>query len=87
MRRIDMSKDKAVRKFIKPQEIVELSPDETSEGNLYIGIQANEDRCGKCDLNDETVAKCPMVRSVCGFRLCAQYNVYLKNLNKVMEDL
>lgn len=87
MRRIDMSKDKAARKFIKPQEIVELSVDGASEGKLYIGIQANEDRCGKCDLNYDTVAKCPMVRSVCGFRLCAQHNVYLKSLDKVMEGL
>lgn len=87
MRRIDMSKDKAPRAFIKPQEIVELSPDETSEGQMYIGIQDNWDPCGKCDLNSEDVAECTMVRSVCGFKLCAQYNVYLKSLDKVMENI
>lgn len=87
MRRIDMSKDKVAREFIKPQEIVELSPDRTSEGKLYIGIHDNFDPCGKCDLNDATVAECPMVRSVCGFKLCVNYMVYLKRLDKIMEDL
>ena len=87
MRRIDMSKDKAAREFIKPQEIVELSPDEASEGKMYIGIHDNDDPCGKCDLNSEEVAECPMVRSVCGFKLCVNYRVYLKSLDKAMEDL
>lgn len=41
MQRIDVSEDKAPRAFIKPQEIVELSPDETSEGEIYIGIQGD----------------------------------------------
>ena len=87
MRRIDMSKDKAPREFIKPQEIVELSPDGTSEGKMYIGIHDDWDPCGKCDLNAETVAECPMVRSVCGFKLCASYEVYLKSLDKALEGL
>ena len=87
MRRIDMYKDKAPRKSIRPQEIVELSVDGTSEGKLYIGIQDNEDPCGKCDLNSETVAECLMVRSVCGFKLCVQHRVYLKSLDKAMEGL
>lgn len=87
MRRIDMSKDKAPRKFIKPQEIVELSPDEASEGHMYIGIQDNFDPCGKCDLNSKDVAECPLVRSACGFKLCAQYHVYLKRLDNVLEGL
>lgn len=87
MRRIDVSEDKAPRAFIKPQEIVELSPDETSEGEIYIGIQGTGYRCDYCDLNPGPLTQCPMVRSVRGFRLCGWHNVYLKNLNKVMEEL
>lgn len=87
MRIIDMSKDKAPRVFIKPQEIVELSPDGISEGELYIGIQDEGYHCDKCDLNPGPLTKCPMVRSVMGFRLCAQYNVYLKSLDKALEGL
>ena len=87
MRRIDMSKDKAPREFIKPQEIVELSPDRTSEGEMYIGIQEKGYRCNKCDLDPGPFTQCAMVRSVMGFRLCVQHNVYLKSLDKALEDL
>lgn len=87
MRRIDMSKDKAPRAFIKPQEIVELSPDETSEGKIYIGIQEDGYRCGKCDFKPGPNIPCPLTRSVMGFRLCAQHNVYLKSIDKAMEEL
>lgn len=87
MRRIDMSKDKVQREFIKPQEIVELSPDETSEGEIYIGVNDGSYHCDKCDLNLGPLTPCTMVSSVMGFRLCAQYNVYLKSLDKALEDL
>lgn len=87
MRRIDMSKDKAPREFIKPQEIVELSPDGASEGEMYIGVQGTGYRCDDCDLDPGPITQCPLVRSICGFRLCAQYNVYLKSLDKALEDL
>ena len=87
MRRIDMSKDKAPRAFIKPQEIVELSPDRISEGELYIGVQDEGYHCDKCDLNTGPLTQCILVRSVMGFKLCAQHNVYLKSLDKALEDL
>ena len=87
MRRIDMSKDKAPRAFIKPQEIVELSPDGTSEGGLYIGIQEGYYHCDECDLNPGPLTGCPMVGDAMGFRLCARHHVYLKSLDKALEDL
>lgn len=87
MRRIDMSMDKAPRAFIQPQEIVELSPDGTSEGEVYIGIQGTGDRCADCDFNPGPLTQCPMVRSVRGFKLCGWHNVYLKSIDKAMENL
>lgn len=91
MRRISTCTTYTTQAPIQPQEIVEISPDDSTEGFKCIAVQMEGFRCDACDCmrynSDRSMIVCVMPFEYNRLKLCSEYHVCMKSLDKVMEDL
>lgn len=91
MRRISTCTKYTTQAPIQSQEIVEISPDDSTEGFKCIAIQMKGFRCDMCDCmtydSDRSIIMCEIPFTYKRERLCSKYQVCLKSLDKALEDL